>query len=316
MTTLLVTSVGGHLAELARLFHRLEGVDADCHWVTFDTPQSRSALKAENVTYLDYTGPRDSKGILRHSLVARRLFARGHPFSIVISAGSGIALSFLPLGQVRGASCHYIESFTRTAGPSATGRVLSYVPGITLYTQHERWSDARWHFVGSIFDGFQPGPQLRVAPDIRRAVVTLGTMEDYAFRRMIDRTLAALPPGVDVLWQVGCTDVSDLPIPARAHLPRDVMKAAIESADVVIAHAGCGSAITALEAGKKPLLVPRLRAHSENVDDHQVELAHELSARGLAVVRDPDELTFEGVRLAASSSIVKAAQLQPLRLFS
>jgi UDP-N-acetylglucosamine--N-acetylmuramyl-(pentapeptide) pyrophosphoryl-undecaprenol N-acetylglucosamine transferase len=315
VTTLLVTSVGGHLTELARFFHGLDGADADRQWVTFDTPQSRSMLKAEDVTYLEYTGPRDFRAILRHSLVARRLFTRGHAFSVVISAGSGIALSFLPLGQLRGASCHYIESFTRTAGPSATGRLLSYVPGITLYTQHAKWSGPHWHYVGSILDGFRPGPQLRVTPDIRRAVVTLGTMEDYAFRRLVERTLAVLPSGVEVLWQVGCTDVSDLPIPARRQLPWEVMKEAIESADVVIAHAGCGSAITALEAGKKPLLVPRRAAHSENVDDHQVLLARELAARGLAVVRDPDDLTFEDVRLAACSTIVTATQ-RPLQLVS
>jgi UDP-N-acetylglucosamine--N-acetylmuramyl-(pentapeptide) pyrophosphoryl-undecaprenol N-acetylglucosamine transferase len=313
VTILLVTSVGGHLTELARLFHRLVGDDAERQWVTFDTPQSRSMLKAENVTYLDYTGPRDGRAIVRHSLVARRLFARGHGFSDVISAGSGIALSFLPLGQLRGASCHYIESFTRTAGPSATGRLLSYVPGITVYTQHASWSDSHWRYAGSIFDGFRPGPQLPVAPDIRRVVVTLGTMEDYAFRRLIDRTLAVLPSGVEVLWQVGCTDVSDLRIRAERQLGWEAMREAIEWADVVIAHAGCGSAITALEAGKMPLLVPRRKAHSENVDDHQVLLARELAARGLAVVREPDDLTFEDLRLAACSTIVTASQ-RPLRL--
>lgn len=316
MSTLLVTSVGGHLTQLHRLVPRLLGIDSDRQWVTFDTPQSRSMLKDESVIYVDYTGPRDFTNILRHSLVAKRLFRGNHPFSTVISAGSGIALSFLPLGRMRGASCHYIESFTRSAGPSATGRLLSRIPGITLYSQYPSWARPPWNYAGSVFDSFVPGPRMQEDREIRRAVVTLGTMEDYAFRRLVERALAVLPPAVDVLWQVGCTDVSDLPIEAHRQLPARLLQETIEESDVVIAHAGCGSSVSALEAGKMPVLIPRSAAHGENIDDHQSLLAEELSRRDLAVVRSVENLTIDDLRLAACSSVNADPRLAPFQLMS
>jgi UDP-N-acetylglucosamine--N-acetylmuramyl-(pentapeptide) pyrophosphoryl-undecaprenol N-acetylglucosamine transferase len=303
MTTLLVTSVGGHLTELHRLVPRLQGIDRDRLWVTFDTPQSRSTLEDEDVLYLDYTGPRDIRNVLRHSLVARRLFRGRHPFSNVVSAGSGIALSFLPLGMIRGASCHYIESAARSAGPSLTGRLLRHMPGIALYAQYRSWAQPPWNYSGSVFDTFVSGPQAQHDGVIRRAVVTVGTMEHYSFRRLIERALDVLPPDAEVLWQVGCTDVTDLPITAHRQLPERELQDAIAEADVVIAHTGCGSSVAALETGKKPVLVARSQFHGENVDNHQTFIADELKTRDLAVVRTIEDLSLADLRLAARSTV-------------
>ncbi len=308
MTTLLVTSVGGHLTELQHLVPRLEGIDEDRLWITFDTPQSRSMLVGESVIYLDYAGPRAAKTLLRHTCVAQRLFRGRHPFSTVVSAGSGIALSFLPLGRVRGAWCRYIESATRSAGPSLTGRLLSRVPGIELFTQYPHWARPPWQYAGSVFDAFVAGPQTLHDGTIRRAVVTLGTMEDYPFSRLIHQVRRILPCDVEVLWQVGCTDVTSLPIAARCQLPARELQQAIEEADVVIAHAGCGSSVTALEAGKKPVLVPRRRCYGENVDDHQVLVAEELAKRDLAIVRSVEALGMDDIYLAAQSTVSVAPQ--------
>ena len=287
MSTLFVSSVGGHLADLHRLVPRLGGVESDRIWVTFDTPQSRSLLVGEEVVYVDYTGPRDVKNVLRHTLVARRLFRGRHPFSTVVSAGAGIALSFLPFGRMRGASCHYIECSARSVGPSVTGRLLSRVPGVHLYTQYEGWARPPWVYAGSVLDTFVPGPNMGDGT-IRRAVVTVGTMEDYGFRRLIERARVVLPADAEVLWQVGCTDV--------------------------IAHAGCGSSVGALDAGKIPVLVPRRRGHGENVDDHQQLIAEALAQRGLAIVRSVDELTVEDLRRAARSSVLAESQPAPFPL--
>jgi UDP-N-acetylglucosamine transferase subunit ALG13 len=315
MSTLLVSSVGGHLADLHRLLPRLQGVDEDRVWVTFDTPQSRSLLCNEEVIYVDYTGPRDVKNVLRHSLLARFLFRGRHPFSTVVSAGSGVALSFLPLGRMHGASCHYIECSARSVGPSMTGRLLSRVPGIHLYTQYRDWARPPWAFAGSVLDTFVSTSRSGDAT-IRRAVVTLGTMEDYEFRALVERALAVLPADAEVLWQVGCTDVSDLPIVAHRQLPTRELQEAIEAADVVIAHAGCGSSVSALEAGKTPVLVPRRRSHAENVDDHQLLIAEELSKRDLAVVRSVEDLTLEDLLIAARGSVLVDPNPAPFPLSS
>jgi UDP-N-acetylglucosamine transferase subunit ALG13 len=314
MTTLLVTSVGGHLTQMHRLLPRLQGIDADHRWVTFDSPQSRSLLDGRDVTFLDYTGPRDLKNVLRHSLVARRLLDDRHTISSVVSTGSGIALSFLPLARLRGIPCHYIESFTRSTGPSLTGALLARIPGIRLYAQYPGWAERPWRYAGSVFDTFVPGEPTARAGTLRRVVVTLGTMEDYSFRRLIERVVGLLDRDIEVLWQVGCTDVKGLEIEGQRQLPARVLQEAIRDADVVIAHAGCGSSLSALEAGKRPVLVPRLAAHGENVDDHQTLLADELSRRDLAIVRSVETLSLADLHLAARTSVQTLAQVSPFAL--
>jgi UDP-N-acetylglucosamine transferase subunit ALG13 len=60
---------------------------------------------------------------------------------------------------------------------------------------------------------------------------------------------------------------------------------------VVVTHAGVGTILTALLNGVRPIVVPRLEAHREAVDDHQLELANRLERLGLVtVVLDTSEL--------------------------
>jgi UDP-N-acetylglucosamine--N-acetylmuramyl-(pentapeptide) pyrophosphoryl-undecaprenol N-acetylglucosamine transferase len=121
----------------------------------------------------------------------------------------------------------------------------------------------------------------------------------FGFGRLVqrlDEVLAALPQPVDVLWQLG-------PVPAAPQTGRAVtvltdaeLEQALRAADVVVAHAGVGSSLLALAAGKRPLLVPRRVAHGEHVDDHQGEIAAELARRGLAVTAEAEEVSVTHLR--------------------
>jgi UDP-N-acetylglucosamine--N-acetylmuramyl-(pentapeptide) pyrophosphoryl-undecaprenol N-acetylglucosamine transferase len=315
MSTLLVCSVGGHLAELHGLLARIPQFDGERLWVTFDTPQSRSLLADESTLFVDRSGPRDLRTILTNTRTARRLLRPGHPFTAALSTGSGIALSFLPLAASRGVRCHYVESFTRSNGPSMTGRLLSGLPGVRLYSQHRSWTRGRWRYAGSMLDTFAPDPDsARASQKISRVVVTLGTMEDYEFPRLVERVHALMPTGAEILWQLGCTRVPGLPIEAHASLPEKDLRQAIAAADLVIAHAGSGSALTAMEAGQMPLLIPRRAARGENVDDHQVQLAAELTSRGLAVVREVEELDRGALLEAATGRVLRRPEPPPFHL--
>ena len=222
---LLVASTGGHLAQLYELAPRIPGVERDRRsWATFDTPQSRSLLEGEDVLFVDYTAPRDWRAIARNLAPARRLL-RERRFGHVVSTGSGIALTFLPLARAQGLRATYIESAARSQGPSLTGRILARTPGVRLGTQYPAWADERWAYVGSVLDGYASTADVRV-PAVGRVVVTLGTIP-YGFRRLVERALAILPSGVEVIWQTGATDVAGLPIDARAELPGHELKAAI-----------------------------------------------------------------------------------------
>src|SRR6185437_12924084 len=138
-----------------------------------------------------------------------------------------------------------------------------------------------WMHVGSVFDSFRPGP-LRQG-SLTRVVVTAGTTDSYGFRRLFERVAEIVPPEAAVLWQTGSTDVTGLPrVEPRPRVAAAELAAAIREADVVISHAGAGSALTALEMGQFPILVPRVASYGEHIDDHQRQVAHELERRGLA----------------------------------
>jgi UDP-N-acetylglucosamine--N-acetylmuramyl-(pentapeptide) pyrophosphoryl-undecaprenol N-acetylglucosamine transferase len=311
---LLAASAGGHLAQLRWLRPRLApGGDEPVVWATSAGPQldELDASDDEVVTTRSIP-PRDLLGVIRTLPLAWRTMRSRRP-RVVVSTGSAIALAFLPVAAVLGIPAVYIESATRDDGPSLTGRILRWVPRVRLCCQSSRWADSRWRFVGSVLEGFET-EATSGSPEIRTAVVTLGTMENYEFRRLVERALAVLPPGTEVLWQTGCTDVSGLEIDGRRTVPAAELRTAITKADVVISHSGTGTALTALELGKCPVLVPRERAHGEHVDDHQAQTAARLSGLGLAVARSVDQLDRAALVEASGRRVVHRADAPPITL--
>jgi UDP-N-acetylglucosamine--N-acetylmuramyl-(pentapeptide) pyrophosphoryl-undecaprenol N-acetylglucosamine transferase len=302
VSTLLVASTGGHLAELHELRNRLQGVDDDRVWVTFDTAQSRSLLKGENVIHVDFTAPRDLHHVLTNSPVASRLLKRDN-VSSVVSTGAAVAMSFLPIARARGIATHYIESAARTAGPSLTGRMVRHLPGVKLYAQYPGWAH-KWQYRGSVFDAYKQQERTE-APQLRRAVVALGAQPDFGFRRLVQRLVRLIPPETEVLWQTGATNISGLGINARPFIPQAELSAAMEEADLVVSHAGVGCALDALHAGRSPVLVPRDPHHGEHVDDHQMNLAAAMSSHHVATVRHVEQLTTSDLLEAAAHKVVR-----------
>ncbi len=298
--TLFVASAGGHLEQLWFLRPRFEGIAEECTWVTFDTPQSRSLLEGEQRIFIPVARPRDARAAISHTRLALHVLGLGE-WTNVVSTGSLPAVPFVTLARARGINCHFIDSATRVEGPSLSGSMLDRVPGVHCYSQHRWPGRPSWRYRGSVFDGFTafPGPDR----DVQRAVVTVGTM-DYGFRRLIEAAAAALPTSADVLWQTGRTELSDLPLVTRPFVPEQELVYAMGKADVVICHAGVGSAIAALRAGRFPIIVARRRSYHEHVDDHQRQLAAELARRGLAIAVEPEGLTPAVLKDAASRRVV------------
>jgi UDP-N-acetylglucosamine--N-acetylmuramyl-(pentapeptide) pyrophosphoryl-undecaprenol N-acetylglucosamine transferase len=306
VTTLLVASTGGHLKELHHLRSRIEGVEGPFRWVTFDTPQSRSMLGGEQVDFVPFVGSRDPLNLVRTGGVARRIL-RAHRVESVVSTGSSVALPFLGLSRARGHRCHYIESAARLDGPSLTGRLMSGIPGVHLYTQHGDWAGRRWKFRGSVYDSFAAEPLPGAAAPIEKVVVTLGTWRGYDFSRLVRRLLKVIPADAEVLWQVGDTDVAALGIEGIDTMPEAELTAAMREADVVIAHAGVGTTLAAFEVGRCPVLVPRRLAFGEHVDDHQSQIASQLAERGLAISVEADAVEHEHLVAASRRRVTQPA---------
>lgn len=314
MTTLLVAISGGHLTQLTMLAPRVADGD-DVVWLTDDTAQSRSLLEGQTVYHVPTRPPRDYAGVMRDTGIALQAM-RDHRVDRVISTGAQIALSALVPASARRVPFTYIESATRVTGISATGKVMERVPWVDRYVQYPHAVNSRWRYALSVFDGFRVEP-VDDPPPIRRAVVTVGGNGDFGYRRLVEGARSAiddLDGDVETLWQVGATDVSDVPITAVASLPSRELAAALHRADVVIGHAGTGTALAALSAGKVPVLAPRSVEHGEHVDAHQQDLARFLGDRGLAIVCDADAIRPSTLDTARRWRAVRSDDLAPVPL--
>jgi UDP-N-acetylglucosamine transferase subunit ALG13 len=314
---LLVANTGGHLEELYRLRPRFVPHADREEWATFDDPQSRAMLAGQRVHFVSYVGPRAYRSAAANVVSARRVLRDGR-FQRVVSTGAGIALPFLSAARAMRIPCHYIESAARSQGPSMTGKLVGRLPGVRLYTQYESWASSRWAYRGSLFDGYQPEVQAAPVERARSVVVTLGTMRDYGFRSAVDRIRELLPEVVasdaEVLWQTGATYVGDLDIRAYERIPSNQLTDALARADLVIAHAGIGSSLTALDLGKCPVLLPRRVQRKEHVDDHQQMIARELAGRGLAVSSEVPDLRVDDLWTAMRTAVRVNEATKPFAL--
>lgn len=103
----------------------------------------------------------------------------------------------------------------------------------------------------------------------------------------------------DVFAQTGDGTYQARHIEAMPWLEPPAFRERLEQADAIVAHAGMGTILSALELGKPLLVLPR-RAHlAETRNDHQVATAHALAARGwLLVAEDESELPARLAELA------------------
>lgn len=82
----------------------------------------------------------------------------------------------------------------------------------------------------------------------------------------------------------------------------------MENAEIIVAHAGMGSILTALSMGKQIIVMPRRAALNEHRSDHQMASISKLRmTSGLTVAEDPDAL------FQALDSHVLCAPLVPIR---
>ena len=86
------------------------------------------------------------------------------------------------------------------------------------------------------------------------------------------------------------------------------------AADLVVAHAGTGTALSCLELGHRPLLIPRSASHDEHVDDHQHQTARYLAERDLAAVESVGSLTLATLEAAAAGKVTRIDDPTPVVL--
>lgn len=308
-----VATTGGHLVQLSLLAPVVEPErHQDGIWITHRTPQSESMLAGKRVQFVPFIYSRQLGQVLSGTPRLVNLLRR-EGVDVAYSTGATIALAALPLAPLVGVKPVFVESLARADGPSLAGRVLQRLPWVRRYTQYPANAGPRWEHSFSILDTFaltDPAPATRPA----RVLVTVGTARPWGFERLLRRMQAILPTDAEVVWQTGASDVSELGLRGRI-LPimsDEEFQVEIGRADVVVSHAGVGTFIRCLEAGKVPILASRRVAHDEHVDDHQLQIAGVAAQRGLALAREADEVTYEDL-MAAASMRVEPITASPVR---
>ncbi len=121
--------------------------------------------------------------------------------------------------------------------------------------------------------------------------VTVGTQGPFdRLVRAVDEW-AGLRANSAVFAQIGPSDYRPKHIAATHFLDPAEFRRRVEAARIVVAHAGMGSIITALERGKPIIVMPRRADLREQRNDHQLATAEHFARQGrITVAFDEGEL--------------------------
>lgn len=86
-----------------------------------------------------------------------------------------------------------------------------------------------------------------------------------------------------VFAQTGNSGFAPKNMECKDFLPLDDFRKRIAKADLVITHGGEGNIGTALQLGKRLVVVPRLKKFGEHTNDHQLELTRAVEAENLCI---------------------------------
>jgi UDP-N-acetylglucosamine transferase subunit ALG13 len=121
--------------------------------------------------------------------------------------------------------------------------------------------------------------------------VTIGSM--FPFERLIRHMdqWALDHPGEEVFAQIGAGAYEPRHMAWERMLNPREFEGRVRAASLIVAHAGMGSFITAMENAKPIVLMPRRAADREHTTDHQLDTAHWLKDKpGVHVATTFEEL--------------------------
>jgi UDP-N-acetylglucosamine transferase subunit ALG13 len=142
--------------------------------------------------------------------------------------------------------------------------------------------------------------------------VTIGSMFpfDRLIRVMDDWT--ARSGRKDVLAQIGNGGYVPQHMEHVRRLFQADFSARVAGADVIVAHAGMGTVITAGRAGKPIVIMPRIEAWGEHTTDHQIATANWLREKPGIFVADTDADLPGAIEAALASGGSGSAKFSPV----
>lgn len=83
----------------------------------------------------------------------------------------------------------------------------------------------------------------------------------------------------------------------------DTFVECVKQAEILVLHAGAGSTLHSIRAGKIPILMPRRADFSEHVNDHQVAFAQMLDESGKAIIINDENDLITAINKIKNQSI-------------
>ena len=94
----------------------------------------------------------------------------------------------------------------------------------------------------------------------------------------------------DVVAQIGPSELQPERVRVLPFMDPPTFRQTMAESSCVVAHAGMGTILSALELGKPILVVPRLGSRAETRNDHQVATARRFSEDGLVLCAETREV--------------------------
>ena len=117
----LVCSSGGHLFELYSLKDYWK--EFPRFWFTFKKEDSKTLLQGEKIYWAFSPTNRSIKNFVRNFIISIRILIKERP-DLIISTGSGVAVSLIYCAKLFNIKAIHIESLTRVNNISMTGKLL------------------------------------------------------------------------------------------------------------------------------------------------------------------------------------------------
>lgn len=143
--------------------------------------------------------------------------------------------------------------------------------------------------------------------------MTVGTPK-HDFSRLI-RRMDSIAKSTDMFMQIGNTKYVPSGSEYKRFLSRKEFEEMIAKSDIVVTHAGVGTIIDALNAGKRTVVVPRRKKFGEHVNDHQMDITRELEKEKMVVACYDVDKMKERIREAKNLKLSKKSK-EKERLFN
>ena len=301
----IATSAGGHIELMVALRTAFDGYSRV--WIVQPSLRAQVlAREGEKVIELpDYDRHPLRGHYLRNILQALGQVLRDRP-RVVVTSGAGATVPFCVLARLFGARVVFVETMARVTGPSSSGKVLSRLASRVLVQWAEvarfypRTTVCRPALLRSVGTGERAGGE--------GVFVGVGT-HIQPFDRLLETVDRAAGRGIlpePIIAQGGPSKYRPNNYELHAWLSPEQVSHAIGAAEYVVCHAGSGLMSSALQAGRRPLVLPRRATFGEHFDDHQTQIVAKLAEVGLLVPID-EEITEAD--LAAAREPLRAPDL-------